>query len=539
MQVPPTTIAITITVNNQPVQLHPATTPTAAVAVAAAEWQPVSIACTPPAGAALALVVEGAGPPEPLAPFLHPDDPAWHWHWNPGNRVGRVRLVLTVTWPDGRSSTHATLLNVLPSKVDQHTYGLLLDDLQRTLLSLVVSLRGASAGATLHPLPTQTGGAGPLPPPLAIESILASLEAHLDELEPALQHIARTPHTVLHPASTRVPPGLAHDLSHASDELLQARTASTTHEQSYPADIAQPTSRPTTDTYENRLVKHVLDTLWRCARTVVASADNLTDSAAHRLHHINRRLAHLRATPVLTDVSTLATTTFQGATHIIRHHAGYRTVYRVWQTLRATPWIMLDSPLLTLPVHELPRLYECWCVVKLVAVLLEEASTRGATVIHTLFEPATGTLTEDTPLLLLSSGEETLRLRYQPRYAPPVPEQTAATELCSLDTSTHIPDITLERTTPGQPPAVLVFDAKYRRTSGGSVPQDARADAYTYLGSIGLASGQRAVRASVLLYPGEGTPEHYASGVGVAPLVPGQTEYAAEWLNGLVALLRA
>jgi large subunit ribosomal protein MRP49 len=98
-----------------------------------------------------------------------------------------------------------------------------------------------------------------------------------------------------------------------------------------------------------------------------------------------------------------------------------------------------------------------------------------------------------------------------------------------------VPDLAIEIQRTGEPPQVLLLDAKYRLDAEGrSVPQDALADAYTYFGAIG-AAGRRATLGALLLYPGTGAPERYASGVGAIPLLPGRTaalaEQLAEWLG--------
>jgi large subunit ribosomal protein MRP49 len=124
-----------------------------------------------------------------------------------------------------------------------------------------------------------------------------------------------------------------------------------------------------------------------------------------------------------------------------------------------------------------------------------------------------------------------LRLRYQPRYQP---HREGATAPGSLDRHTHVPDMALEYepidTVPESTPAVLLFDAKYRLDTGGGVPADALADAYTYLGSIGLPGGERVAQAVVLLFPGGDAAEHYASGVSLVPLLPGAVEPLHAWL---------
>jgi hypothetical protein len=96
--------------------------------------------------------------------------------------------------------------------------------------------------------------------------------------------------------------------------------------------------------------------------------------------------------------------------------------------------------------------------------------------------------------------------------------------LASLDRHTRVPDLAIEIQRPDAPPHVLLLDAKYRLdTDGRSVPQDALADAYTYLGAIGYC-GARAAIGALLLYPGTGMPEIYPSGVGALPLLPERSE---------------
>jgi len=94
--------------------------------------------------------------------------------------------------------------------------------------------------------------------------------------------------------------------------------------------------------------------------------------------------------------------------------------------------------------------------------------------------------------------------------------------LGSLDRHTRVPDISIEVRQPGAPPRVLLLDAKYRLDAEGrGVPQDALADAYTYLGAIGCG-GVRATIGALLLYPGTGAPVLFPSGVGALPLLPGR-----------------
>jgi hypothetical protein len=144
-------------------------------------------------------------------------------------------------------------------------------------------------------------------------------------------------------------------------------------------------------------------------------------------------------------------------------------------------------------------------------------------------------------------------LRYQPRYRPLTKDERRRTKddgvipsssvvrpssvrLGSLDRHTRVPDLSIELRRTGEPPQVLLLDAKYRLDADGrGVPQDALADAYAYFGAVGCA-GQRATLGALLLYPGTGSPESYASGVGTIPLLPGGTAALAQQLASWLGL---
>jgi hypothetical protein len=125
-------------------------------------------------------------------------------------------------------------------------------------------------------------------------------------------------------------------------------------------------------------------------------------------------------------------------------------------------------------------------------------------------------LDEDVPLLrqLAPDGSE-IALYYRRRY---LPNRGRGAHLGSLDPFLRIPDIVIEIMRPEEPPSVLVFDAKYRRAPGGTIPEEVLGDAYTY----GAAIGCRGVPATVgayLLFPG--TEGFEAGGIGAVPLRPG------------------
>ncbi|NJN67384.1 MAG: DUF2357 domain-containing protein [Chloroflexaceae bacterium] len=529
------------------------------------EWQEVECSCVPPPGATPTLAIAGFAESTTLSPFLTPGDPAWRWRWNPRNATGQFKVTLTLTWPDGRVATRQTTLEVLPRKLDRQQYEHLLHDLRCTAATVLSALLAkGKVGATLGPLLSLDPDNLPAPDHhQLLEASWWLFDEQVPAFERAVQQIARHPHTQGTVVRERVPSGQSHDWSQAADDLARGPYLPAGVGDSnrlVPAEVTRSRTVMSFDTYENRLLKRVLHEAWQRALAVARLTDpaptgeaagrQTRTMAEHALLHarslqVARRLEVLRSLPFLSQVGPPTPGPFHSRSHggpsqVIRRNPAYRQVYRFWRAIQRVPWVAtvtLERPLWHLPLHEMPRLYECWCVVQVVQALL---NLPGATVRHHHLTslsrnpadatdgPMTFTLTlaEDAPLLVLDRGDTTLALRHHPRYAPVRSEQEPATEpatIGSLDCHIHIPDLALEVQGPNQPPYVVVFDAKYRLTSSGGVPDDALADAYTYLGSLGLPSGQRAVRASVVLYPGPDVPRWFASGTGLLPLLPGHT----------------
>jgi large subunit ribosomal protein MRP49 len=532
-------------VNNQTLAMARADEPApSAAAFVAHEWESLDFCCVPPAGCTLDLVLAGPLHSETLSPFLHPGEAAWRWRWNPQNTVGHIELVLIATCADGRRETLRAALEIAPGKLDRQRYGRLLDDIQQVSRDLALALAHSTAGAALRPPNNDKHQQRAL-----LVAYCRFYEERIAALEGVVARLARRPYTVLRPRSQHVPLDQARDLSRINTaDLLRARAVGAA---AGPPDVRQETSTPTTDTYENRVLKRLLREYWRRVRLVAAvavaqsythtgSGGEAADLIADRAQALLRRLHAMRSQPFLADVSHLSRVS--GPSQVMRRDTPYRHIYRWWQELGQVPFLHVESALFQLPIHDLPRLYECWCALQVAQAVL---SLPGVTVQqHTLLEQqmhAAPTqapyltsrlmLREDAPLLVLHWRWLRLRLRYQPRYRPVNGQPGVA--LSSLDRHTHVPDLALELEPLAgieQPPALLVFDAKYRLTEQGGVPADALADAYTYLGSIGTPGGGRAVQRVALLFPGPHTAEHYPSGVSLLPLLPGDTEALQSWL---------
>jgi large subunit ribosomal protein MRP49 len=210
----------------------------------------------------------------------------------------------------------------------------------------------------------------------------------------------------------------------------------------------------------------------------------------------------------------------------------------MWQQLRRRPLIAWDAATMQIPIQDLARLYERWCAARVALALLRLPNLRLENQeIALQDDPADDLgwglrLAEGGALLTLVGPTDTrLTLRYQARYTP------GGAVLRSLDRHTRVPDLALEVARPGAQPEVIVLDAKYRLDASGGVPEDALADAYSYLGSIGTANGARAVTAVALLYPGRGRAEVYPSGAAALPLLPGDEGDVMIWLERAIGAL--
>jgi large subunit ribosomal protein MRP49 len=469
------------------------------------EGQAAELSAVPPPGATLELAVNGA----PIEPFLRPGDRSWRWRWVAPGAAGDFPVLLSVRWPDGASTQQRAVLAVQPRKLDLDAYAALLDDLQRLGRALALALGGGAA-------PARTPAELDLSPPTLAEELHGTFGSELARLAGAVARLARRPPDRLRSGVEEQPLGQLQDAA----KLLELRPAQET--------ATLRSSTPSYDSYEARLLRRLLETLWRRLERLAAQPA-LPPEAVERIVAARAQLRALRAAPFLAEVPPL--TAFRGPTPRMQRDPEYRLVFNAWRQLRRRPLLSWDAATLSLPLADLPRLYERWCAASVALALLElpGLALRAQALLVDDDEAQLLALPEERPLVVLAApdGAE-LRLRYQPRYRP------SGAPLRSLDRHTRVPDLALEIVRPGEAPRVAVLDAKYRLDATGGVPEEALADAYSYLGSIGHPDGGRATLGVALLYPGRGSAESYPSGVAALPLLPGNAVALRAWLSGLL-----
>ncbi len=481
-------------------------------------------------------------------PALRLGENEWHWRWQPRGRAGTFAAVLTVVGRDGRVRTYERQFIVAPGHLDRDDFDELLGAIQASAAALVYTLMGGMRGAAPE---LQQGGTRSL-----IEAYWTRLladtrlavnvtrrlehsardtlrrtprEHQLSEIrEPRADTLARTPERPLDETADLPPSSLA-------ALLPPAPTGRPRLPRSLPAQAVKPAS----DLYEHRLLARVLhDLLRRCmfvreelrhelrwrertGGSSAADAEHLVRNWDTEIGKVTGTLRRCLASPLLHGLDPAVE--WKGATPLMRRDARYRMIWELWRRLDARPFVASHSPAFDLPVADSPSLFELWCLLEVARALEEIGTPVEQRLVQSYVADSAMpghawkvSLAEDVALLRhrAADGSE-IALYYRRRYQP---NRGHGAQLGSLDPFLRIPDIAIEIMRPDECPSVLIFDAKYRRAPGGTIPEEVLGDAYTYAAAIGYA-GAPATLGAYLLFPG--TEGFQAGGIGAVPLRPG------------------
>ncbi len=513
------------------------------------DHQPIRISCMPVPGATAASLSVGD---EVLgAPSTRLGEHVWHWEWHPRGRAGAFAVRLIVRCPQAPELVREVRLFVAPGKLGPAEYDQLLAAIQRAAAGLVYALHGGASGVT-------TGAFGEGPASL-VEEYWTRLVAETEAAGAIVRALSRASTGVLHTyeeeqpfaeVSEPMPQSLARIAERPLDQVAFAVGAplnglvpgSRRGIAHMPRELAVRRNRLSNDRYEHRLLAGALRELQgRCAYLRETLAREIswrsraksegTSTAIQGLQtwrgHIDamaRRLKRYRVADFLEGVP--AGVVWRGPSERMRRDPRYRRIGQLWRLVHERPFVAVHSPAFALPLNDIPTLYEQWCLLEVARVLPscgtlidqdllyhEEASQpeRSAMNWHTR-------IGENRPLLRIARSDgKQLALWYRRRYKP---DEGHGDLLGSLDPFLRVPDIVIEVTAAGVVPAVLVFDAKYRVSPAGGIPEEALADAYTYHQALGYG-GQQVSRGAFLLFPGEAG--FVAGDVGALALVPGRT----------------
>jgi hypothetical protein len=465
------------------------------------ERKVVEWSCAVPVNATAQLVVDGVL----LEPFLRPGEAIWRWRWQAPAVAGEYEAHITI-----QSSTERTewreVVRVVPSLLDAQRYTQLLADLAQLIPTLVHALRG---------------GRQPAGDMEAGRSDVAALLALLTGPATA-RFIAALERLTRRVVSRRLLLERPRELGDWRERPDPSRWRITTDAMPLPDTRWPDRIQPLTPRYDPsdrslQVVSLLLDQVIGAAQSLLLS--ELPADKRMSLIAVLGRLRAIRASIVVSAPVSMSPTSWQPRTRDERIVQVYRRLFR------RRLGVGRASDLLSIPVREVARLYEVWCTVQ-VALCLAQLPGWHIVEQSLMSEDCHLHIEHQHPLLVLvNAGGATVKLRYQPRYAP------NGQPFRSLDDRVRVPDMALEITPAQAEPCLMLLDAKYRHEAG-ELPASALDEGYSYLAGIGDWSGQRVVKALALLFPADNVPKTYSSGLTVLPLLPGESVvFLHTWLE--------
>jgi len=191
---------------------------------------------------------------------------------------------------------------------------------------------------------------------------------------------------------------------------------------------------------------------------------------------------------------------------VLQREKNYREFYKLYLDFIKNRSLIFSSDQFFLKIKEIHELYEIWCTIKIVDI----ARNLGFEIVQMALFNIQGSqfafrLTSgNNPIITLENNGNLLKIHYQKQYL-----QTQLTTIgYGSRGGAQKPDITLELfKQPTDPPSILIFDAKYRKSS-----QDILDKLSAYKNEIGIPSMSLVEQALALwidkkqiLYPHAGT----------------------------------
>ncbi len=435
------------------------------------------------------------------------------------------------------------VVTVAPQKISSDAYAAMLDDLEARLPAVValgLQRVGGLAGIVLL-TPGQSTVAQEL-----VRLRRAVLGTGVRPgLAAVLEALADSPHLVLR--TTEFWARVERARRPHPTRLTQAMVlAGNLDGAGRPARVLDTRADPTADVYENRLLlafAEQVSTRLRRIRRVLASTSQLAlaEEAATltvRFEGARRRAAFL---------SEVAYPSFlpEQTTMVLLKRPPYRAALEGWLEFHRVVAVRLEEPLLEAPLENLPKLYQLWGTLQVVAALLEVAADAGFRLV------AQRLATRDAGgvfLRVLPDGQVALDLVHGPSGARVqlIPERTygAGGALRSISYGQR-PDIAVEVTSVAGAPRVYLFDPKYKLNGepvhgDGSDGRPRKGDIdkmHAYRDAIRDTGGRRVVCSAAILYPGPAV--RYADGIEALPASPGSEQALQDRLRNILEMALA
>jgi predicted component of viral defense system (DUF524 family) len=459
--------------------------------------------------------------------------------------TGRYRLRLEID----DELVEETVHEVAPTKISASSYQALIDYLQGGHLSasIAISLErlGGLTGLDLRAL-EETTPAGEL---IRLRQAIEGYEKKTG-LAVALTAIARDPHRQLIKTEEWVRAERARRLEPVGMMRALREPDNVDRERWLPRRVPDVRVEHSVDVYENRLVKLFSDQVGLRLRRLHAffsQKDQLagvaqTESLLATLNRVRRGAAFL-------DEVSLPTHPPSRITMVLLRREPYRAVLERYLEFRREAYVELDDPGLTLPLDNLPHLYELWGTLQVIDVLLEQARAHNYDSVEHRLARQIGrgvyikVLPDGSPAVTLRRSSDGRRVRL-------IPQRTFGRTSASLRSMSFSqrPDVVIEVSPSDGAPGLIVFDPKYKLQSEEQPAPTAEDDPgipagqpkkididtmHAYRDAIRTPSGERVVSQAAILYPG---PEvRYPPGIEALTADPLRPELLRERVKSVLA----
>lgn len=485
---------------------------------APAEWTPalVEVLVDPAAWEGVRLTVQGAAIPVSLRRVDGVVRVVADW---PRSGPGRYRLHVHGAGFDGES-----VVSIAPGKLSRDAFAQMLEDLEARLpviVALGLQRAGGLIGVALPP-PGQTTVAQEV---VRLRRAVLGVPGR-PGLAQVLDELARDPHRMLRPTEFWVREDQARRPHPARLAQALARSANLT-DQGRLARVLDSRVDPSPNVYENRLVllfhQQVALRLRRLGRVLAVRQDG--DSA--EIEHLRQRLLTARRHAAFLDDIGIPSHFPMQTTMVLLKRPPYRAALEGFLELHRTVAVRLDDPALEVPLENLPRLYQLWGTLQVIAALLDTAASVGFVVTTHQFLRRDGegffaqVLPGGCPALILAHPGDGRIVRL-------VPERTFGIggQIRSVSYPQR-PDVTIEVESPNGRRRLYLFDPKYKLDgeplegeSWDARPKKVDIDKmHAYRDAIRDASLNHVVDYAAILYPG---PEvRYPTGIEALSAYPG------------------
>lgn len=437
-------------------------------------------------------------------------------------------------------------LEVFPVKIDyRHDYLLMRDEVDSIARGLAFAAQTRTYGRV---------GAGPKTA-YTLVAWVALIRRYFNDFVAAGEAIARNPHSRLLKTTRAVAPDRARRVEEGVLRQALRQHAAATGPilpgtgRALPRQLPETTSRITTDTPENRLIKFQLRQTLRhvqeLLRVPVSDEDAEPNAEQQFLAAIQpeaeamrRRLGRLLLAPYLRGVADVSPTA--SASMVFHQHPHYAAFARYYRLLNGG--LTFNGEALSVGIKQISQLYEYWCFLTIVRLL----ATRFEVESHDLVRVRNTKLTlvlEKGKKAAITFNEPGTKRKLQVIYnrlfnrLPTVSQQPDNIIQIAGDDSIYVLDAKYR----------LAFDADYQRRYGGPGPttddinvMHRYRDAIVLPPVLGQSDYRRPVAGAYVLFPYADEAAYTAHcfytsivnvGIGGYPLLPGATGLLEAQLN--------